>query len=1042
MNNELIFNFKKSQPLIWYCLSAKELKIIKKIKPEKLEKYLTEIVKDSSDSKKISFVFRFIPSIQNFPNHDAFILKGINLLNNSKSIRIKSSVLYYLTKVNLNNFHSFLLTNTFAALILDNTNNFQLAFMALVLLKNIDADRFLKVCGKILLIDETKMIFHKKKVASLLMDMHLNNKYATEMLEQLFNENIPFVQKGIAENLHLLNNHNEILKWLNRIYSESENGVICTAIRSILSVHVSDGNFKAILNILKKTNTEVQLFSIETLTEFFIRLKKSDKERFFILLEAAVPLMEELFEKTSNDSVCKALKLSLERLWIETNDSASEIFLKLKNLLKKKRRTKKIEIPLHLISSCNEETLGRVLAVIAQEDFCIQLIKSVFGKFYLVKDAFFKFRLWRFLHELRHSSTSKRQSWKNTVGRHFIGRNRAASSILAEQAKTDVPGENILNDSIPASIPMIDDFISASESSEDYKIFSPEGITIIKPPESIFKKLYAELNVAWNFNKLSNLRNSAENSYICSFRKLGFQVNIVPYSSDKIFSSLPGRLSKKLFSVSFVFPSMLNSYIDDLKTYFISLYSNSIRELALFLSAFIACFIVRHLIVNALYKYYRTSFLLCIGGWGTRGKSSVERMKTALFAYQGCNVISKTTGSEAAFTYSVNNEKPISVPIFRPYGKATIWEQLKFTRLASKVNAEIFLWECMAISPKYVKIMQHSWLHDNYSTITNTYPDHEDHQGPAGWNVAETMANFVPDKGMLLTTETQMYPFLKDECEKNNSSFVKISGNENVLITSDILGLFPYKEHPSNISLVLKLANELGIDGDVALKGIIDTVKPDIGALKEYNPVIANGKKITFISGMSANEKTACIYNWNALQMNTFQKNTLRAVLINNRADRPSRSKIFADLIANAELDCDKYFLIGSNLDSFLSHVRKLCHNKEELLKKFVVIHDYHIHPAKLFELFESHIPEGWSMKIMGIQNIKGVGINICRWLENPDDYCSCARRTRYFAFITDFFDPIFMIFKKSRANSIYRSLVKGKVSPAYAIKKLDELSS
>ena len=55
-------------------------------------------------------------------------------------------------------------------------------------------------------------------------------------------------------------------------------------------------------------------------------------------------------------------------------------------------------------------------------------------------------------------------------------------------------------------------------------------------------------------------------------------------------------------------------------------------------------------------------------------------------------------------------------------------------------RVEVFLWECMALSPPLVHTLSDEWMRDDYSTLTNAYPDNEDIQGPAGHDVARVIA--------------------------------------------------------------------------------------------------------------------------------------------------------------------------------------------------------------------------------------------------------------------------------------------------------------
>ncbi|MCK7505033.1 MAG: hypothetical protein MZV70_13750 [Desulfobacterales bacterium] len=119
-------------------------------------------------------------------------------------------------------------------------------------------------------------------------------------------------------------------------------------------------------------------------------------------------------------------------------------------------------------------------------------------------------------------------------------------------------------------------------------------------------------------------------------------------------------------------------------------------------------------------------------------------MKSALVNALGFGVLSKTTGCEAMFLHAYPYDTLREMFLFRPYDKATIWEQHNVFGLAGRLEADLMLWECMALSPAYVRILQHGWLKDSISTITNAYPDHEDIQGPAGINIPEVMTDFIP----------------------------------------------------------------------------------------------------------------------------------------------------------------------------------------------------------------------------------------------------------------------------------------------------------
>lgn len=361
-----------------------------------------------------------------------------------------------------------------------------------------------------------------------------------------------------------------------------------------------------------------------------------------------------------------------------------------------------------------------------------------------------------------------------------------------------------------------------------------------------------------------------------------------------------------------------------LKEYFFSAYQNTLSDLSLFTGLFILFFIIKHLHANKKIRAARQSIPLVIGGWGTRGKSGTERLKSALFSALGYGLVSKTTGCEAMFLIAHPFGPIYEMFLFRPYDKATIWEQPDVMQYAEGFNTDIFLWECMALRPVYVHLMQRQWVRDDISTITNTYPDHEDIQGPAGINIPEVMTEFIPQSGRLITSEEEMLPILRTACDDLHTQLEEVSWLNVGLLTPDVLERFPYKEHPSNIALVVKLGEEIGIKEDFILKEIADHVIPDLGVLKVYPTAEIKSRRLVFINGMSANERYASLGNWTRMAFDKLdpylEKGIWISAIVNNRADRVARSQVFARMLVN-DINADKYFLIGTNLQGFSGYL-------------------------------------------------------------------------------------------------------------------------
>src|SRR5690606_22408584 len=143
--------------------------------------------------------------------------------------------------------------------------------------------------------------------------------------------------------------------------------------------------------------------------------------------------------------------------------------------------------------------------------------------------------------------------------------------------------------------------------------------------------------------------------------------------------------------------------------YFLTLEGNSQEALGLFALGLAGLFLGSGYLRRRRIANARAAIPLSIGGWGTRGKSGTERLKAGLFHGLGFRTFSKTTGCEAMFIHAAPLGPQVEIYTFRPYGKATIWEQRDLLQLAAGLDSEVFLWECMALNPEYVDILQRGW---------------------------------------------------------------------------------------------------------------------------------------------------------------------------------------------------------------------------------------------------------------------------------------------------------------------------------------------
>lgn len=659
-------------------------------------------------------------------------------------------------------------------------------------------------------------------------------------------------------------------------------------------------------------------------------LVEAGDETVRIWEEAMTPALDALRIRAASLAVRRWAAMAREALWCAADPEARRLRERLARWLERVPPNRRKRLPGRLLAGVDQATLGRVLAVLGQEDFGCDLEGGRFGR-HLTRGHLFRFRLWRLLCEFGRPSPDKRESFPHTQGRVFRGNLRAPTAIMAEMSETKVPGEPLFMDEEQGwrpYLPLVDELLSALDQNwgaEPTRIFTAEGVTEIVPPDSLFRRLRGRVQLIRNFRHYARLRNwqeagrHAPDAYLAAIARLGIRVH---------FRAHPGAEKAVDPAVGRFFPAALPLLGGDLwprvQSYFFSLYQNTLAELTLFVVGAVSLFIGRQLWLQLLLKRARRALPLVIGGWGTRGKSGTERLKVALFNALGYGIVAKTTGCEAMFLHSLPFGETREMFLFRPYDKATIWEQHNVTCLARKLRADVFLYECMALTPSFVRIVQR-WMRDDLSTITNTYPDHEDLQGPAGIHIPQVMTNFIPDNAVLCTTEEQMLPILRVAARERGTRVRGVGWLEAGLLTPDVLGRFPYEEHPYNVALVLAMAEEMGIAPDFALKEMADRVVPDLGVLKSFPVAQLDGRRLEFVNGMSANERFATLANWRRMGFDRADRDTTPEIwitaLVNNRGDRVPRSQAFARILVE-DVSVDRIVLIGTNLSGLLGYLR------------------------------------------------------------------------------------------------------------------------
>ncbi|MDG6079405.1 hypothetical protein E3U23_09395 [Erythrobacter litoralis] len=618
-----------------------------------------------------------------------------------------------------------------------------------------------------------------------------------------------------------------------------------------------------------------------------------------------------------------------ERIWLAADDEALALAQEIREASDGLREGQSRSVAiLNDTIIADPARVGRVMAVLAQGDFGLDLTEV--RRPVLQRGDRFARRLWRLLFEGRHAATDKRQAFLHTIGRTYRGTISAPSARMAELAPTKVPGEPLFqaeDGNWRNWLPLVDHVLSAIDLGKTVRLFTSEGVTHITPPDGLVARGRSYWRLSRDFASIAELRNRVGHDYVNALRKYGVELSFAPHArtaDDTESGGVPPDPSvTRFFSIGAPL-AMLPIMWNEIVGYAATVFANTLTQLALFLVLVCLWFFGRHVVLGQHARRVRNGIALSLGGWGTRGKSGTERLKAGLINALGPPLVSKTTGCEAMFLNGEAFGELTEMFLFRPYDKATIWEQYNLIKITRRLGGRVFLWECMGLNPSYVRVLQRDWMRDDIGTLTNTYPDHEDVQGPAGRDIPIVMTEFIPENSICLTTEEEMLPILQQGARKVNTRMRAVNWRQAGLIHKDLLARFPYEEHPYNIALVTAMGDELGLEPDFCVKEMSDRVVADLGVLKTYPRSRIEDRTVEYVMGNSANERFGAMGNW--VRMGFEEHDFSRdpdiyvSTVVNNRADRVPRSRVFARILVT-DIAADKHFLIGSNIEGLMGFI-------------------------------------------------------------------------------------------------------------------------
>ncbi len=297
---------------------------------------------------------------------------------------------------------------------------------------------------------------------------------------------------------------------------------------------------------------------------------------------------------------------------------------------------------------------------------------------------------------------------------------------------------------------------------------------------------------------------------------------------------------------------------------------------------------------------------------GIRGKSSVTRLIAGVLREAGIKTVGKTTGTNARIMVSHRSDWPIERK------EANIGEQRKLIKryLDSRYKAIVF--ECMAINPLYQQYLEKKIMHSTISVITNVREDHVDKLGKTLPEIARSLSATIPYNGHFVTAEKDpdILAIFQKICTERDSQMHAVGRRR--ILNAEMLG-FDHFEYKENVAIALEIAQITGISRLTALRGMKKAL-PDPGSFNVQSFAV-DSKTIYWANLFAINDRESFVSTVKTISFSVGTKHK-KAIILNNRRDRPERVTQFIDIALN-NFKFDYIFTFGDYEKQVVKEVRR-----------------------------------------------------------------------------------------------------------------------
>jgi poly-gamma-glutamate synthase PgsB/CapB len=353
---------------------------------------------------------------------------------------------------------------------------------------------------------------------------------------------------------------------------------------------------------------------------------------------------------------------------------------------------------------------------------------------------------------------------------------------------------------------------------------------------------------------------------------------------------------------------------------------------------------------------------------GTRGKSSVARLLTALLKEEGFTVLARTTGSKPVITFPDGEEQEILRK-----GSPSILEGKRILNLGAELNVNALVTELMSIHPECSSVESGQMFSPSILVITNVRLDHLSQMGTTREEIACCFTSAFPENGTVFIPQEEFFPVFQKAADRMNAQIVQVIKDSHPESLNQASRILPH-EFEENIRLVFAVAEFLNIGKETFLRSL-KRVKPDFGSFRIWTKAVGTQHQHWYLlSCFAANDPDSTRRILSRLVEKDFLKGKEVVGLLNLRGDRGDRTLQWLESFnKNTFPEFRRIFLIGEHARAFKKKLKRSAERDAFILKSR--------DPQRIMEEV-SEDTKGEALCV-GMGNMGGAGQELVEFWEN-----------------------------------------------------------